>query len=138
MSGIGPRYFQGKAAIQWGQHSHRFVLHVYDYCLAELIFKPHMEEILDQTLNNCFDGSSCPELRIIILNSHSSNLHTRSNRLELYFRTVSVIFVGITLLKDVKFTLFTTALNRCPFQFHKFGIQYHWNLNNWKALKSSN
>ena len=40
-------------------------------------------------------------------------------------------------LKDVKFTTFTTALNRYPFQVQKLGIQCHWNLNNWKPLKSS-
>ena len=48
-----------------------------------------------------------------------------------------IIFVGITFLKEVKFTLFTTALNRNPFQV-EIGIQCHWNLNNWKALKYSN
>ena len=47
-----------------------------------------MGQILDETLNNHFDGSSCSEFRNMILNSYSSNLHTGRNFLELYFQNI--------------------------------------------------
>ena len=52
-------------------------------------FKPHMGQILDYTLNNHFGGNSCSEPQIMVLISNSTNLHTRSNCLELYFRKVT-------------------------------------------------